>query len=265
MSSDEVFVTLLAGAIAALKWWGWCAPLLSRARLGDWSAADAFSWTAPLACHVLIFAVLRMLAADDVRSAPEYIAMYLALGSAWVGGLQGMTIWLGVGGRDDAIERSNLAAAIAASGALLGLTLCYAGGNIGNGPGWWVVVVSAALATTGWFVAWWIVEAATRVSELVTIERDAATGLRLGAFLLACGWILGRAVAGDWVSLDRTVADFGRMSWPVIALVVTEIFVGKTIGRSAGGSLASQLARGVVPAAAYVGGACYVVATRGSW
>jgi hypothetical protein len=36
-----------------------------------------------------------------------------------------------------------------AAGAILGLTLAFARGNIGNGPGWWVVVFSAGMSTLG--------------------------------------------------------------------------------------------------------------------
>ena len=48
----------------------------------------------------------------------------------------------------------NAAAAMATAGATIGVTLSYAGGNIGDGPGWWVVVFSAAIATAGLFACW---------------------------------------------------------------------------------------------------------------
>ena len=83
-------------------------------------------------------------------------------------------------------------------GLIVGTMLAYAGGNFGDGPGWFVVVPSAALATAALVAVWYLVEATGQLSHLVTIERDTATGLRAAAMLTACGAIFGRAVAGTW-------------------------------------------------------------------
>ena len=40
-------------------------------------------------------------------------------------------LFCGLSVRDDAIERQNIAASCGISGALIGVTLCFAGGNIG--------------------------------------------------------------------------------------------------------------------------------------
>jgi hypothetical protein len=202
--------------------------------------------------------VLRTLAADDVRDAPAYLFMYLGLGSAWVGFFQGRTLWLGIGGRDDVVERANPAAGLTVGGALLGLSLCFAGGNVGNGPGWWVVLFCAGLATAAWFAVWWIVEAATGVSEQVTVDRDSAAGLRLAALLLSSGMLLGRAVAGDWVSMGRTLADFAACAWPLAGFVLVEIGAGRI--RSA-----PAFVRGPLPAAVYLVAAVLLVRRLGAW
>src|SRR4029453_10538043 len=146
--------------------------------------------------------------AHDVRDDPTYLFMYVLLGAAWVGVWIRLLAMTGVSKRDDVVERSNSSAALAVAGATLGITLCYAGGNIGDGPGWWVVVFSAALATLALFAAWLLLGFASGVSDAVTVDRDPAAGLRLAAFLIGCGLILGRAVAGDWESAAATVREF---------------------------------------------------------
>ena len=258
MSTDEHWVLLGGWLVAALTWWGWYSPLVARVRSGPRQKRDAVPWLSPLVCHGTVLLVLLTLAADDVRDAPRYVLLYLGLGSAWVGLLQSKTIWLGVGGREDAVERSNVAAAVVSTGALLGLALCFAGGNVGNGPGWWVVLFGAALATSAWFGSWWAVEAATGVSELVTVERDLATGLRLASFLVGSGLLLGAAVAGDWESLEATLLDFALFGWPVVGLVLAEVAIGKLNPRAA-------FLRGALPALAYVTSVLYLVAERAEW
>ena len=56
--------------------------------------------------------------------------------------------------RDDVVERSNRAAIPAIAGGLLAITLCFAGGNIGDGPGWWVVMFCGVLSTGTLLLAW---------------------------------------------------------------------------------------------------------------
>ena len=59
--------------------------------------------------------------------------------------------------------------------------------NIGDGPGWWVVVFAAGLATAALFAAWLVLAQIGHGVDAVTIDRDLAAGVRLGAFLAACG------------------------------------------------------------------------------
>jgi uncharacterized membrane protein YjfL (UPF0719 family) len=174
--------------------------------------------------------VLVSWASHDVRTAIEYLFMYSVMGLAWLRLGELSFAYAGISARDDVVERGNAAAALALSGALLAVMLCFAGGNVGDGPGWRVVVISAALATGGLLVAWQIVAAFTSVTDAVTIDRDPAAGMRLASFLVACGLILGRAVAGDWHSTDQTVQDFLRIS-PVVAVLVVLAFVIEPIGR----------------------------------
>ena len=218
---------------------------------------------APLVAAALLWAVLRTASSFDVQDDPVYLTFYLVLGSAWVG------LWIrspalaGISVRDDVVERANGSAAIVVAGAMLGITLCYAGGNIGDGPGWWVVVFSAALATLALLAAWMVLEFASGVSDTITVDRDPAAGLRLAGFLIACGLILGRGVAGDWVSAEATVRDFVAAAWPVVVLVIVAAIVERVARPTPESPQSPVFAYGIAPALLYLGGAAYQVMRLG--
>lgn len=255
MSEDEVVVLVAGCVLTAVFWVRWyrhCQTLTwLRAGRGLRLAVIA----APLVCGMLLWLVLRNLAAHDVRDAPVYLAFYLLLGTAWIGfGIRVMGL-LGLSVRDDALERRNAAAAWAAAGALLGLTLCYAGANVGNGPGWWVVVYSAFLSTASLLALWIVLDRLTQAAEVVTVERDLAAGLRLGGFLVAAGLILGRAVAGDWVSASATAVEFARQAWPAPALLALAVPIEWLCRPSAEQPAPLWYVSGIPPLVFYVGGA----------
>lgn len=263
MSGDEVFMLIASAIVALVTWGGWYVkPALIqsiRRRPPAWRLLRL----APLVAAALLWLVLRNAASFDVRDDPTYLTFYLVLGAAWVG------VWIrwlaiaGISTRDDVVERSNGSAALAVIGALFGITLAYAGGNVGNGPGWWVVVFSAALATVALFAAWMVLEAVTAVSDVVTVDRDPSAGFRLGGFLIACGLILGRSVAGDWVSAEATVRDFAVAAWPVIVLVIVATVIERVARPTPEAPRPSLVVYGFVPAVLYVAGAVYHVMRLG--
>ena len=102
---------------------------------------------------------------------------------------------------------------------LAGSGACYAGGNVGEGPGWWVVVFSAGLALGGMFTCWLFLNAFAPVMEQITVDRDVATGIRAGGFFVAQGLLFGRAVAGDWQSVGGTILDFILHAWPALLVL----------------------------------------------
>ena len=263
MSEDEVFVLVASGVLAAIFWIRWyrhCqAVTWVRSGLGLRLAVIAV----PVFCGALLWLVLRHLAAHDVRDAPQYLAFYLVFGAAWVGlGIRLLGL-LGLSVRDDALERRNAAAAWAAAGGLIGLTLCYAGGNIGDGPGWWVVLYSALLSTASLLGLWAVLERLTRVSEAVTVERDVASGMRLGGFLVATALILGRAVAGDWVSAAATNVEFLRQAWPVLVLLLLAVPLEWLCRPSVEQPAPPWFVCGLPPAVMYLGGAVLWLANVG--
>jgi hypothetical protein len=263
VSGGEVVILIASACVAVLSWGSWyVAPMVVR-RMGRRSSGRLLVQLAPLVCAAALWVVLRNASAHDVRDDPEYLTFYLVLGAAWVGVWIRWLAMTGVSTRDDVVERSNGSAAIVVAGAMLGITLCYAGGNIGDGPGWWVVVFSAGLASVALFAAWMLLEIVSGVSETVTVDRDPSAGLRLAGFLIGCGLILGRSVAGDWVSADATVRDFALAAWPVAVLVVVAAVVERAARPTPAAPRPALIPYGLFPALLYIGGALYQVQRLG--
>jgi hypothetical protein len=263
MSPDEVAVLVSSGVAAVAAWFIWYLRLRTIHRLGTPVPGRRILVVVPVAAAAVLLAVLQTASAHDVRDDPRYLTLYFLLGAAWVGLGARCLALAGVSVRDDALERANRSAAYAVAGALLAITLCFAGGNIGDGPGWWVVVFSAGLATISLFVAWLVLEVVAGVSEVVTIDRDDAAGVRLAGFLVACGLIFGRAAAGDWVSADATVVDFlnvARAAVPLVVIASVVEWLSRPTPQRAGAPIATH---GAVPAVLYVAASALYVMRLG--
>jgi uncharacterized membrane protein YjfL (UPF0719 family) len=260
MSPDEIIVTVGAGLLGLIFWINWAmrlsAPVGPPARRQGLSSLVA----ALVASLVIISVVLLTASASDVRNAPQYLLMYALLGLAWLRLGEFCFAFAGVSARDDVIERGNLAAAPAVGGALVAVACCYAGSNIGEGPGWWVVVFSAALATAALGVVWIVYDHTTGIFDTVTIDRDRAAGLRLGGLLVACGIVFGRAVAGNWISVENTVIDFARVAWAAAPLVAAAIAIEPSARPTPDRPELPVAAFGLAPAAIFIAAAAaYVV------
>jgi hypothetical protein len=252
MSGDEFVVTLFAILAGPVLWalWLW---RMSRIQLvRGKNGVITFIAATVAASALFILSVLRTLAAADVIDAPPYQFMYVMLGLAWLRGAQRLFPFLGVSPRDDVVERRNNAALPVLIGALAGVTFCYAGGNIGNGPGWWVVVFSAALATAALLASWALLAQFTSIADAVAIDRDPAAGTRLCFFLMSCGVVLGRGVAGDWISASRTVADFATMLPAIAALIVLAVIMERLATPTPERPHGSLFRLGVMPAMIYI-------------
>ncbi|MBI4577793.1 MAG: hypothetical protein HY722_16150 [Planctomycetes bacterium] len=265
MSEDEVLVLVLSAVVAVVGWATWAMGLSGVRRTGRPGGGLGPLMAAPALCLAVLVGVLLTLAASEVREAPEYLTLYALLGMGWLAVLARVFTLLGVSARDDVAERRNPAAALALGGALVGLTLCFAGANIGEGPGWWVVVYSASLATLGFFLAWALVEWLYGVSDVVTVDRDGAAGLRFGAWCVAIGLVLGRSVAGDWSSAMETARDAVRVAWPVPLLAAAEGVLGRVLAPTAARPRADLVLAGVLPGTAWLAAAAAYVLLAGRW
>ena len=261
MSPGELLLLIGSPFAALYFWYGWFAALGSVARLGARSPGRNLFGAAPFVAALLLAVVLRTIASFDVVNDFRYVMMYFFMGAAWVGLALRLLPFVGLHATEDVVERGNAAAAPAVGGAVLGLTLSFAGGNVGDGPGWWVVVFAAGVATASFFLLWLALESVGGVTEAVTVDRDLAAGRRLGGFLIATGLVLGRGVAGDWVSAGATLRDFLAVTWPLVVLVVAAAMIDRVARPTAERPPASAAALGALPAALYVAAAAAYVAT----
>lgn len=228
MSEDEIFALIASGVIALVAWVKWYVLVLRVRSSPGPTWPRLFLLVIPVAALTVILIALRLWAAVDVRDSRLWLAWYTIFGAAWLAVGRSFFPWGGVAWRDDALERSNPATAIAIGGAMLGLTACYAGANVGDGPGWWCVLWAGGLGTIAWLAAWYVLVRCSEVAEAVSVERDRAAGVRLSGYLIASGLICGRASAGDWGGFDTTAIEFADAGWPLLPLLVAAIAVERS-------------------------------------
>lgn len=264
MSEDEIFALLVCAGLTLFTWvrWAWVAASVRTLRTAP-AAYGAAGMAVPVAA-ALLFAVLARFASHDVRDNGVYIGFYLVMGAAMVA----VGVWLldrlGLSLRDDVLERRNPAACFAWAGALIGLTLAFAGANIGDGPGWWVVVFSAGLSMGTVLAGWLIVDRVAHTGEAIVVERDLAKALRMAGWFVATGAVTGRAAAGNWVSAAATVRDFWKVGAGAILLIVCAA-VGEAAVRARPDGGENAAARGLFGALAWVAAATGYLAWVGLW
>ena len=226
MSIDEWIVFVAAIAFATFGWTNWYLTLFKVWSPGHHAQRSRFwlQWL-PIICISILFTVLLTLASFDVIGDTLYTVFYVTIGLAWLVAARDLLFLLfDFSWRDDAVERNNKAAVTLIFGALLGVTAIYAGSNIGDGLGWWVVIFTGGLATIGWFVLLGLLELTCKAFERVTVDRDISVATRLAAYMMASGLVLGRASAGDWISAQVTLEEF-IYAWPVLPLAAIAVVV----------------------------------------
>jgi hypothetical protein len=87
------------------------------------------------------------------------------------------------------------------------------GGDLGEGPSYLENFFSAGLGCAAWLLLWFVFELMTKSSLSITEERDVASGVRVGGLLVASALILGRATAGNWISVSDTIHDLFGDGW----------------------------------------------------
>ncbi len=213
----------------------------------------------PFFCVALIVIVLLNWSSADVRSDAGWIVAYAAGGAAWLQlGLLVLSL-LGVSVREDVLERQNPAAAWVVYGALIGTTLCYAGSNVGSGPGPEVVLFCAILSTAFLFGFWFLFERMFGLADRITIERDESAGIRVGGWILSLGMVFGGAVTGNWVSVKATLWDFYHYAWVALLFLVGGIVVEGLLRSSRARANAPRHVSAAVALAYSLGAAVYVV------
>jgi uncharacterized membrane protein YjfL (UPF0719 family) len=265
MSGDEIFALLVSGGIAIWGWQAWLGGLMSLGSLSRRADTQFLGWfLPPLAGAAMLFVLLKW-SSPDVRDDTVYVFLYFVMWLGWTGLWNRLLPYLGLSWRDDALERDNFAAGLAAGGGLLGVTFIFAGGNIGDGPGWWVVIFCAGIATASVLLLWLIGNQITHVQEAIAVDRDASAGWRTAGFFIGSGLILGRAVAGDWHSAQQTISDFMAKGWPVLilwgAVLLLDVISRPTPERPA----PNRVLFGVLPGLLFVAASIGEVIKQGPW
>jgi len=258
---EHIFVILfLIGSCLAA--WRWARALSVATPVGTPAGRYAVV-AAPALLLLPLFIFLTLFSASDVRNSGFYLLFYVVLGACWLGVLTLVMPYLGLCFRDDVMERGNAAAVPAIVGLMVAWMLGYMGANVGDGPGWPVVVFCAVLACGGLAAAWIVLDTAAGINDTLTVDRDVAAGWRFGGFMIAAGLVLGRAVAGTWESLPATLRDFVVLGWPVVILVLIASVVERALRPAGEREPASLLIGGVAPAVLYLGLAATWTAATG--
>jgi uncharacterized membrane protein YjfL (UPF0719 family) len=262
MADDPIFVAFDIAAVIALGWWVYklFKPTHHVYRQHRWRIAILASLAVSA---VVILFVLRQWASFDVVDAPYYIVGYMALGIVWITAAAGLLArFTDIRFQQDVRERNNFAAAVAIGGMLIGNAIAYAGGNIGDGPGFQVVIFSALLSTFTVYAAVWLMAVASDGEERITIDHDPGAALRLAAVAVGVGIIAGRAAAGDWVSVAATLEDYVAVAWPAILFVAAAIIHERATPPAYAGE---GFLRSAIFAVLFIGTATAYVTAYGSW
>lgn len=212
---DISFLLVWGGIVLYILWRGWFSRLMFPGFASAHPSVRFSLLILPMMCAVFLLFVLLKYSSATVRSDRLWVSGYFVFGAAWIVGLQFVFGFLGIGMRDDVIERRNASAAWVVAGQLLASTFCFAGANIGNGQGPEVVVFCVLLSTASLLLTWVLFDWISSVSETVTIERNLAAGIRASGWLTAVGIICGASVTGDWSGTLRTLNDVVRYAWPM--------------------------------------------------
>lgn len=264
MSEDEVMVVIAAVVFAFFRWVMWYYRVVAVGSRFSRHSVRAPLYLAPLVTGAITWIVLRWFASYDVRNDGVYLFFYMALGAAWTGAVTIATSMLGISYRDDVAERGNVAASWAAAGAVVGGSLPYIGSNIGDGPGWWVVIYTGGAAAVLFFALWLLVEKTTSLSDSITIDRDVSAGLRLGGLLVGMGLVLARAAAGNWYGPEQAVTQVLQVGLAAVAMAVVAIAVERMLRPTPEHPRQPAIA-GIVPAGFYVGMGAAWLAIAGWW
>lgn len=265
MSQGEIGVTVVAAIITSIFSFGWLIRVLTPTTLHSSRAARWPLWLSPLTAVAAIFIILRLFAASDVRNAPNYLAMYTVMGAAWLCMGSHLFRLMGLNAADDVALRNNSASGILFTGALFGFAAAFAGGNIGDGPGWWVVLFSSGLATIALFLVWLLLNGAVQATHNVVVERDLGAAIRLGALLTCLGVVFGRGAAGNWQGAPAAASDFIAIAAPALLILAPELALSWLFRPTPRNPTSPTFIAGIIPAAIYFAATAAYLRHLGWW
>jgi hypothetical protein len=221
----EILIFIASGYYSAVSIYRWYNRIVCARHFEKSHTIEFTLGFLPVISFSIILYTLVELASFDVVGDSTYTIFYILLGFAWIFiGINLVFYFFDLSWIDDALQNRNKAALVAITGAFLGLTVIYAGANVGDGPGWWCVLFAGGLGVISWFLLSLLMNKLTQVFERITVGRDMYCGIRFGSYLLASGLILGRASAGDWTSFSMTIVEF-LVGWPVLPVTLLAVLV----------------------------------------
>ena len=118
MGGDEVALGVISFGFAAMTFCVWILNLRLAWRLRTTDLLRGLLLNVPPACLVFIGVALILWADAEVRQNSGYIWLLMFLGTSWLAGTSRCFALAGLSVRDDAIERNNIAAALAWAGGI---------------------------------------------------------------------------------------------------------------------------------------------------
>ena len=225
MVDDPIFIVFDIAAVVVLAWWMFESLAPTHHFVGQWRWRTALLSALGLSLAAIYF-VLTTWASFDVVDSAFYVVGYLSLGLIWISiSSRVLSSFADIRLQQDVRDRNNLAAAVAIGGLQVGSAVAYAGGNIGDGPGFHVVVFSALLSTLTVYGAAWVMALVSDGEERISVDHDLGAAIRLAGVAIAAGIVAGRGAAGDWVSAEATLVDFVVVTWPVVLIVMAGVIM----------------------------------------
>lgn len=250
MDGDEIFALVASFIIAVHGSFRWLRAVNCFHQKRDATVPQfLLLLTAPVSLMLLVV-VLKFTAAREVRDEPQYLLLFTVAGAAWLTAASELMLFVGVDLTGDAVHRGNSASAIAGIGAFLGIIVSYGGANAGEGATIWTTFYPACISLLAIFAVWLAVQWVGNVAYSISIDRDLASGFRLGGLLLACGIIFAKAGAGDWVSADATLRDYVRLGWPAIPIAAAIAILQRWLRPTPANPRSNVFIDGVLPAVA---------------
>lgn len=225
MSEIETLLFLLCGVLTTIFIVNWYRYLFGIFKPKRKLINDYILGLLPFVLFIIIYYTLRNLASFDVVNDTLFIIFYIFFGFTWIYLFNKLIfLFYDISWIDDIITNGNYAVLSAYVGALLGITLIYAGANIGDGPGFWCVMVAGGIGAILWFTLALLINKFTGIIERIVISRDLGSGIRFGGFLLSTGIILARGSGGDWFNFWQTIIDFSDI-WIIIPFAVLYLLI----------------------------------------
>jgi hypothetical protein len=229
LSGFEIIIGL--ASVFGVLWFAstWYRDLVTVNRFAPNTTVRVFLAFFPVACVLGMLLFLMKLSASDVRGDTFWTSFYVLVSGAWLGLSTRVLTLLGLSIRDDVLERTNAAALCACTAGVVAFLLCFAGGNVGDGPGVEVVLLSGGVASVVVALIWLLLDRLTGIVDRITIERETAAGIRGASVLLALGLINGMAASGDWHA-EKFAAEFIGDAWPSLFVAAAAFAVEKVAG-----------------------------------